>query len=419
MGYCLKDTRYYPGHEILQNILRYYAKYLELLSNISRFSDNIPSSKQYIPMPTKPRKQPDYIFLAIVSAIIFFGLIMLTSASGPNGYEKFGDSFYYIKHQLIFGLIPGIAGMLVFMRIPYKKWRDHAFSLLLISIGLLLLVFIPGIGSEFGTSKSWISVFGVFSIQPAEVVKLTFLFYLAAWLELRGKSRVSDVYSGFLPFMLALGTIMVLMILQPDIGTMSIIVAMSLVVYFIAGAPLTHIGALLAGGSVMFGLLIKMAPYRAARFTTFLHPELDPQGIGYHINQALLAIGSGGFLGLGYGHSRQKFQYLPEVFGDSIFAVVAEELGFIIACAFILLFIALMWRGLKIALSAPDNFARYVVIGIISWFVIQAFVNIGSMVGLLPMTGVPLPFISYGGTALAIAMVGIGVILNISRYCKS
>jgi len=370
-------------------------------------------------VPTKPRKQPDWVFLGIVSAIIFFGLIMLTSASGPNGYEKFGDSFYYIKHQLIFGLIPGIAGLILFMKIPYKKWRDHAFTLLLISVGLLLLVFIPGIGSEFGTSRSWISVFGLFSIQPAEIVKLTFLFYLAAWLELRGRSRVSDVYSGFLPFMLALGSIMLLMILQPDIGTMSIIVAMSLVVYFVAGAPLIHLGGLVAGGVVLFALLIKLAPYRAARFTTFLHPELDPQGIGYHINQALLAIGSGGFFGLGYGHSRQKFQYLPEVFGDSIFAVVAEELGFVLSCVLIFLFLALLWRGLRIAVTAPDKFGQYVVIGIISWFVIQAFVNIGSMVGLLPMTGVPLPFVSYGGTALAISMIGIGVILNISRYCKT
>ncbi|MFH1315575.1 MAG: putative lipid II flippase FtsW [Candidatus Uhrbacteria bacterium] len=370
-------------------------------------------------MPPKPRKQPDWIFLGIVAAIIFFGLIMLTSASGPNGYEKFGDSFYYIKHQLIFGLIPGIAGLVLFMKIPYLKWRDNAFALLIVSIVLLLLVFIPGIGSEFGTSRSWISIFGIFSVQPAEIVKLTFLFYLAAWLELRGRSRVSDVYSGFLPFLLALGSIMLLMILQPDIGTMSIIVAMSLVVYFVAGAPLTYIGALLAGGLVMFGALIKLAPYRAARFTTFLHPELDPQGIGYHINQALLAIGSGGFFGLGYGHSRQKFQYLPEVFGDSIFAVVAEELGYVLSCVLIVLFVALMWRGLKIAMNAPDKFARLVVIGIISWFVIQAFVNIGSMVGILPMTGVPLPFVSYGGTALAISLIGIGVILNISRYCKS
>ncbi len=357
--------------------------------------------------------------MAIAGVIIFFGLIMLTSASGPSGYDRFGDSFYYTKHQILYGLIPGVILLYVFSRISYQKWKDNALTLLLVSIGLLMLVFIPGIGAEFGTSRSWISMFGLFSVQPAEFVKLTFLFYLAAWLDMRGKKAVSDWYSGFLPFILVLGAIMFLMILQPDVGTMSIIVAMSLVVYFVAGAPLLHLGALVGGGLVLFGLLIKFAPYRAARFSTFLHPELDPQGIGYHINQALLAIGSGGFFGLGYGHSRQKFQYLPEVFGDSVFAVIAEELGFLFSVVLIVLFLALMWRGLRIAMEAPDNFGRYVTIGIISWFLIQAFVNIGSMVGILPMTGVPLPFVSYGGTALAVSMAAVGVVLNISRYSRS
>jgi len=370
-------------------------------------------------MPPRASKQPDYVFLGIAAAIIVFGLIMLASAAGPSGYERFGDSFYYFKHQLLYGLIPGTVAMIVLSRIPYLKWKDYAWQLLAVSIGLLILVFIPGIGAEFGTSKSWISVFGLFSIQPSEFVKLTFLFYLAAWLDMRGKKGVSDFESGFLPFLVALGSIMLLMILQPDIGTMSIVVAMSLVVYFVAGAPLWHMGILIGGGIAMFTLLIKLAPYRAARFTTFLHPELDPQGIGYHINQALLAIGSGGLLGLGYGHSRQKFQYLPEVFGDSIFAVVAEELGFIITVGLIALFIALMWRGLKIANESPDNFGRYVTIGIISWITIQAFVNIGSMVGILPMTGVPLPFVSYGGTSLVVSMAALGVVLNISKYGKS
>lgn len=370
-------------------------------------------------MPPRANKQIDYVFLGIAVAIIVFGLVMIASAAGPSGYERFGDSFYYLKHQLLYGLIPGTVFLIVLSKISYLKWKDYAFYLLLVSIGLLVLVFIPGIGADFGTSHSWISVFGLFSVQPSEFVKLTFLFYLAAWLEMRGKKGVSDFQSGLLPFILVLGSIMLLMILQPDVGTMSIIVAMSLVVYFVAGAPLWHMGILVGGGLGLFMLLIKLAPYRAARFTTFLHPELDPQGIGYHINQALLAIGSGGILGLGYGHSRQKFQYLPEVFGDSIFAVIAEELGFILCVGLIVLFISLMWRGLQIAAEAPDKFGRYVVIGIIAWLIIQAFVNIGSMVGILPMTGVPLPFVSYGGTSLVVSMAAVGVVLNISKYGKS
>ncbi|MEK7615557.1 MAG: putative lipid II flippase FtsW [Patescibacteria group bacterium] len=360
----------------------------------------------------------DYVLLSIVSAIILFGLIMLLSASSPNGYQQFGDSYYFLKHQLIFGVIPGFAAMLLFAKIPYTFWRKHAWNLLLLSIALLVLVFIPGFSAGIGTAHSWISIGGVFSLQPSEVVKLTFLFYLAAWLGGRDEHGVRDVQSGFLPFLLVLGVITLLMILQPDIGTMSIIAAMALVVYFVAGAPVGYVvGLILAAGSGL-ALLIAAAPYRAARFTTFLHPELDPQGVGYHINQALLAIGSGGFFGLGYGHSRQKFQYLPEVFGDSIFAVVGEEFGFVISLLVIGAFILLLFRLLEIAMRAPDKYAKCLVIGVAAWITIQAFENIGSMVALMPITGVPLPFISYGGTSLAVSMAAIGVVLNISKYTK-
>ena len=283
----------------------------------------------------------DWVFLTLVMVIIFFGLIMLTSASAPVGYDKFYDSYHYIKHQLIFGFIPGLIGMFIFLQVPYERLRRYAFPLLVVSVVLLIMVFIPGLGSEYGTAKSWI-VIGGFSLQPSEIVKLTFLFYLAAWLEARGREGVSDFSKGLVPFLSVLGVIMLLIVLQPDIGTMSIIVATSLVVYFIAGAPLLYLSGIGAAGIGFLFMLISFAPYRAARFMTFLHPELDPQGIGYHINQALLAIGSGGLFGLGYGHSRQKFQYLPEVSGDSIFAVVAEELGFFLAVAVVILFVYLL-----------------------------------------------------------------------------
>jgi cell division protein FtsW len=360
----------------------------------------------------------DLLLILIVGVIILFGLVMLLSASAPSGYATFADSYYFVKHQTIFGLIPGIGAAIAFANIPYAFWRKHAWNLLILSVVLLVLVFIPGLSAGIGSAHSWISIGGVFSLQPSEIVKLTFLFYLAAWLAQRDKHSVRDVASGFLPFVGVLGTIMILMILQPDIGTMSIIAAMSLAVYFVAGAPITHVGGLILAGITGLALLIMAAPYRAARFTTFLHPELDPQGIGYHINQALLAIGSGGFFGLGYGHSRQKFQYLPEVAGDSIFAVITEEMGFVVAVFLIGLFLLLLWRILEIAKRAPDNFAKYVVVGIGAWLVIQAFVNIGSMVALMPITGVPLPFVSYGGTSLAISLAAIGVVLNVSKHMK-
>ncbi len=357
----------------------------------------------------------DYVLLLIVGAIVLFGLAMLLSASAPGGYAGFGDSYYFVKHQVIFGFIPGLGAMLVFANVPYTFWQRHAWNLLIISIALLILVFIPGLSADIGSARSWISVGSAFSLQPSEIVKLTFLFYLCAWLAARDRHSVRDVHAGFVPFLLALGTIMLLMILQPDVGTMSVIVAMSLVVYFVAGAPVTYVLGLIAAGLGPLALLISLAPYRAARLTTFLHPELDPQGIGYHINQALLAIGSGGLFGLGYGHSRQKFQYLPEVGGDSIFAIIGEEMGLVVSVMVVGLFVLFLWRVLKIAQGAPDVFAKYVVVGIGAWITIQAFVNIASMVALMPMTGVPLPFISYGGTSLAISMAAVGVVLNISK----
>lgn len=360
----------------------------------------------------------DYVLLGIVGTIILFGITMLLSASAPSGYAQFSDSYYFVKHQIIFGWIPGLAALLAFSRIPYTFWKSHAWKLLLFSILLLVLVFIPGLSAGIGTAHSWISIGGIFSFQPSEVVKLTFLFYLAAWLGARDKHSVRDVNAGLLPFILVLGAIMLLMILQPDIGTMSVIVAMSLVVYFVAGAPVTYVIGLITAGFAGLALLITAAPYRAARFTTFLHPELDPQGIGYHINQALLAIGSGGFFGVGYGHSRQKFQYLPEVGGDSIFAVIGEEMGFIVGVLTLGLFLLFLFRALAIASRAPDNFSKYVVVGITAWIVIQAFVNVASMVALMPMTGIPLPFISYGGTSLVISLAAIGVMLNISKSCR-
>jgi len=223
------------------------------------------------------------------------------------------------------------------------------------------------------------------------------------------------VRSGLIPFLIILGIVAMLMMLQPDLGTLSIIAAVSFIMYFIAGSPIRHllgIGALCIGA---FTIAIKMSPYRAARLMTFLQPELDPQGIGYQINQALLAIGSGGIFGRGYGHSLQKFQYLPEVVGDSIFAVMAEELGFIFTLIFLAAFLGMLLRGLDIAKNAKDRFGRYLVIAIISWFGVQAFVNVGAIVGIMPLTGVPLPFMSYGGTALVVSLIAAGVVLNVSR----
>ncbi len=364
---------------------------------------------------THGAREMDKGFLMLLGGLVLFGFVMLASASYPLALENFkGNGYYLVVHQIIFGLLPGLVGFVVATRIPYGIYRKYAGAMLVVSIVLLTLVFIPGLGLTYGGSQSWINL-GAFSLQPSELVKLTFLFYLAAWLEKRSERELHDFSQGALPFLCVLGAVALLLILQPDTGTMGIIVAMALATYFVAGAPVKHLAFFGAIGAAGLAVLMKLTSYRADRFTTFLHPELDPQGVGYHINQALLAIGSGGLFGRGYGHSLQKFQYLPEVAGDSIFAVMSEELGFVFIVAFLALYTVFIFRGLKIADRAPDPFSRYLVVGIMVWIGVQAIVNIGGMVGLLPITGVVLPFVSYGGTALAVSLTAMGVVANVSR----
>jgi len=364
------------------------------------------------------RGQWDWRLIGSIALLVFVGLIALSSAGVALGWQKFGDSYWYVKHQILLGLLPGLVLFFVFSFLPYQKLREWATWMFVISVGLLILVFIPGIGADWGTSRSWINFFG-FSLQPSEIVKLTFLIYLAAWLSARSEEHLQDFKAGLMPFLSALAIVAVLMMLQPDTGTMMIIVGMSLIVFFVGGGKLTHVAGIIAAGFACLLLLIKISPYRAARLTTFLHPELDPQGIGYHINQALLAVGSGGWFGRGYGHSRQKFAYLPEVTGDSIFAVVSEEMGFFFSTLLVVLLVYIFWHGIKLAQRATDPFARLVVVGIIAWFAVQSFFNIGAIVGILPLTGVPLPFVSYGGTALMTCLAATGILVNIAKQFPS
>jgi cell division protein FtsW len=340
---------------------------------------------------------------------------MLTSASGPVAYQKFGDAYWYVKHQLFYGLLPGAILFFLLSHIDYRALRRLAKPLFIASLVLLLLVFVPGIGAEWGTSRSWINL-GGFSFQPAEVVKFSLLMFLADWLARCTKEEISDPQQGLLPFLLSLGVVAVLVMLQPDLGSLSVIVALAVIVYFLAGASWYHLLGLTVGGIIALWALIASAPYRAARFMTFLHPEFDPQGIGYHINQSFLAIGSGGLFGLGLGHSRQKYMYLPEVVGDSIFAVMAEEFGFIMTLLVLALMAAFILRLISLAKQAPDSYSSLLVAGVAGWLVSQILLNIGSMVGLFPMTGLPLPFVSHGGTALLVLLGTMGVVANVTRH---
>ena len=358
-------------------------------------------------------RRADAMFIGLLAAIITVGLAVLTSASGPTGFQKFNDSWWFLKHQVLFGLLPGLAAFIIASRIDYRRWRELAPQFLIASVVLLILVFIPGLGAEWGTSRSWLQI-GGWSVQPAEIVKLTFLCYVAAWMESHQDEILHGSFQGVAPFLLSCSVVAILIMLQPDLGSLLVIGATAFTVYFVAGARWTHIATLATASVLVVAALIKTAPYRAARFMTFLHPEFDPQGVGYHINQAFLAIGSGGWFGLGLGHSQQKLRFLPEVAGDSIFAILAEELGFLLTLAVMALFLAFLWKCADIARRAPDAYGRFLAAGIAGWVFSQMFFNIGSMVGLLPLTGLPMPFVSYGGTALVVLLGAMGVMANIS-----
>ncbi|MCR4279048.1 MAG: putative lipid II flippase FtsW [bacterium] len=362
----------------------------------------------------KSLEKGDRLLLGLYLGLTFFGLIILISATGPIGYQQFGDSLSFFKHQILLGIIPGFILFAIMSRISVERLKSLAFPALCISVILLVLVYLPGIGQSVGGSSRWVQ-FGPIRFQPSEFVKLTFLVYVAAWLSSRSIEDRRSTERGLIPFLSVLGVVLLLLILQPNTGSTAVIAGASLIMYFLADAPALWIGGVIASGFAMIAILIKLTPYRAARFLTFLNPDADPQGIGYHMNQAFLAVGSGGLFGLGYGQSRQKFLYLPEVPGDSIFAVMAEELGFFISVLVILVLGAFAFRCLQISRKTPDFFSSLLVAGIASWIGIQTFLNVGSMIGLVPMTGVTLPFISYGSSAFVAISIATGIVYSVSR----
>ncbi len=361
-------------------------------------------------------KPPDYILFALVIGICVFGLIMLTSAGSVIGFQKFGDSYFFVKRQLLSFLL-GLGALFLMMNIDYRNLRKYSVFILFASLLLLVLVLIPGVGTTYLGGSRWIVISG-FVFQPSEIVKLTFIIYLASWLVSQKERGSLGSKQSLLPFVTLVGLVAGLIILQPDMGSMSIIAIIAGIMYFVSGADTRHIVGLIAGGIVFFFLLILVEPYRAGRLTIFLNPGSDVRGLGYQIQQSLIAIGSGGWFGVGFGKSRQKFNYLPESATDSIYAVIAEELGLIFALCIIAAFVFLFLRGMKIAKQSQDMFGKLLVTGIICWFTLQALMNIGALSSLIPLTGIPLPFVSYGGSSLMISMAAVGIVLNVSRQMK-
>jgi len=288
---------------------------------------------------------------------------------------------------------------------------------LVVSIILLTLVFIPGLAWEEGPARSWIKVFGQ-TFQPAELVKLTFLIYLATWLEAK-KNELKSLTSGFIPFLFIVLLIGFLMMMQPDFGTFFIILVSAFIVFFVSGGRMKHIIFLgILAGIGLFFMINHISDYQLDRFRCVFDPQFSPQNECYQINQSLIAVGSGGFLGRGLGQSRQKYMYLPEAWGDSIFAIMAEEVGFLFSTLLVLLYLFIFYRGFLIARHAPDLYGTALATGIISWLAVQTFLNIGGMINLIPMTGVPLPFISHGGSSLLAGLIAMGILVNISKQTK-
>ncbi len=339
---------------------------------------------------------------------------MIASAGVSYGNIRFGDPYYFFKEQLL-GLGVGMVLLFLAEHIPYTVWRRFVVPLFVVALILLILVFIPGFGTSVYGAARWVDL-GPFSFQPSEIMKIAIIFYLAAWLSRRGARTAEDFYEGFIPFLVVLSLVGFLIIKQPDTGTLGLIFCIALSIFFASGANLRHIIGLISLALAALLVLIKIAPYRMERLLVFLNPEHDPLGAGYQMTQAFLAIGTGGWFGVGLGHSRQKFNYLPEPVTDSIYAVLAEETGLLGGAVVVALFLFFLWRGIRVAVRAPDAFGRLLAVGITAWVVCQAFINIAAITGLIPLTGIPLPFISFGGTSLAVLMGAVGVLLNISRH---
>ena len=363
----------------------------------------------------KTRNAPDLWMIVSTLGILAIGVVMVYSASAVAAFHDYGDKFYYVKRQMLFAAI-GVAAMFATMNVDYGRLRRWAPAGLIVCFALLLIVLIPGIGVVRGGARSWLGI-GSFGIQPSEFMKLAMILYLARFLSER-QQLMTSFTRGLLPPLAILGTAFGLIMLQPDLGTGAVMIGASLLVIYVAGAKVKHLAGLgLLGVAGLVGL-IAAAPYRLQRITAFLDPWKDPLGAGYQSIQSLYAIGPGGLVGLGLGMSRQKYNYLPEPQTDFIFSILAEELGFIGGTLLLLLFLLLIWRGLRTAMTITDPFGSFLAAGIVGIIATQVLMNVGVVIGLLPVTGITLPLVSYGGSSLTLLLTALGILLNLSRYSR-
>lgn len=363
----------------------------------------------------KGRSAPDFWLLASIIGLLTIGLVMVYSAGSVLAFHDYGDSFYFVKRQLLFAVL-GLIAMFFTMNLDYRVLKKYAKPLLLICFGLLVIVLIPGIGVVRGGARSWLGI-SSFGIQPSEFMKLGMILFLSYWLS-KEDYRITHFTRGLMPPLGVIGVAFGLIMLQPDLGTGTVMLGASLLIVFTAGAKIRHLAGLAAVGAAGFVGLILAAPYRLQRITAFLDPWSDPLGAGYQIIQSLYAIGPGGLAGLGLGMSRQKYSYVPEPQTDFIFSILAEELGFIGGLLVLMLFLILVWRGMRIAMTVDDMFGSLLAVGIVGMVGVQVVINIGVVIGLMPVTGITLPLISYGGSSLTLMLTALGILLNLSRYAR-
>jgi cell division protein FtsW len=363
------------------------------------------------------RAKVDKPFLIVSVVLIVAGFFIFSSAS-LGLFAKESSNYASIAFsQTILGLFLGTAAMITASRLDFKIWRQSAFYLLVAAIILNILVLVPGIGFEHAGARRWI-VLGSVSFQTSEILKLAFIIYFAAWAA-GVKEKIKTFRSGFLPLLILFAVVALLLLSQPDTDNLMLIIFTGVTMFIAAGGKWRYALLVVLAGLVGLVFLAYSRPYIMQRLTTFFNPNVDVQGASYQVRQSLIAVGSGGLFGRGFGQSVQKFTYLPEPVGDSIFAVAAEEFGFVGSIFLLLLFVLFATRGLKIAQRTPNLFARLTVVGIVIMIVSQAFVNIGAMLGVVPLSGITLPFVSHGGTSLFITLLEVGIVLSISRSLKS
>ena len=366
--------------------------------------------------PTLHTHRPNFPLLFTFIGLVILGTIIISSASVALSIQNASNPNFYFKEHLL-SLLLGLPFFFFGFKVDYSFWKKIAPLLILGALLLMVAVFIPGIGTSYGTfAHRWIAL-GPINFAPAEIFKLALVVYFSAWFTKR-QAEVKSFVGSTVPFLAIMIVAAILIMKQPDLGTMLVVAITSGILYFVAGANMLHVLILGGGGVAAVLALIFSSGYRTERLMIFLNPSSDVSGTGYQINQALLAIGTGGLFGLGFGQSRQKFNYLPEASSDSIFAVASEELGFLRVSLIVLAFLFIAIQGYKVAQKAPDTFSRLLATGITSWIVVQGFLNIAAMLSLVPLTGIPLPFISMGSSSTIVLMLGVGILLNISRHTE-